>query len=69
VIEQAKGILMSQRRCDAAEAFSLLAEASQRSNRKLRDIAQSLVAGVSGAPVPRIEQERDGGSGAGSAGR
>ena len=43
VIEQAKGILMSQRRCDAAEAFSLLAAASQRSNRKLRDIAQGIV--------------------------
>lgn len=47
VIEQAKGILMSQRRCDAAEAFNLLAAASQRSNRKLRDIARSLVDGVS----------------------
>ncbi|MGY1811223.1 ANTAR domain-containing protein [Blastococcus sp. SYSU D00820] len=49
VIEQAKGILMSQRRCDAAEAFNLLAAASQRSNRKLRDIAQAIVDGVSGA--------------------
>jgi GAF domain-containing protein len=48
VIEQAKGILMSQRRCDAAEAFGLLAAASQRSNRKLRDIAQGLVDGVTG---------------------
>ncbi|SDF22607.1 GAF domain-containing protein [Blastococcus fimeti] len=48
VIEQAKGILMSQRRCDADTAFTLLAGASQRSNRKLRDIAQSLVDGVSG---------------------
>jgi len=48
VIEQAKGILMSQRRCDAAEAFNLLAAASQRSNRKLRDIAQGIVDGVSG---------------------
>jgi GAF domain-containing protein len=47
VIEQAKGILMSQRRCDATEAFNLLAAASQRSNRKLRDIAQSIVDGVS----------------------
>ena len=60
VIEQAKGILMSQRRCDAAEAFTLLAEASQRSNRKLRDIAAALVAGVSGAPVPRERQLDDG---------
>lgn len=48
VIEQAKGILMSQRRCDATEAFNLLASASQRSNRKLRDIAQSMVNGVTG---------------------
>jgi AmiR/NasT family two-component response regulator len=47
VIEQAKGILMSQRRCDATEAFNLLAAASQRSNRKLRDIAQAIVNGVS----------------------
>jgi GAF domain-containing protein len=48
VIEQAKGILMSQRRCDAAEAFNLLAAASQRSNRKVRDIAQGIVDGVAG---------------------
>jgi GAF domain-containing protein len=46
VIEQAKGILMSQRRCDAEEAFALLAAASQRANRKLRDIAQAIVDGV-----------------------
>lgn len=48
VIEQAKGILMSQRRCDANEAFGLLAAASQRSNRRLRDIAQAIVDGVPG---------------------
>ncbi|MGY1606761.1 MULTISPECIES: GAF and ANTAR domain-containing protein [unclassified Geodermatophilus] len=47
VIEQAKGILMGQRRCDAAAAFHLLAAASQRSNRKVRDIAQDIVDGVS----------------------
>jgi GAF domain-containing protein len=50
VIEQAKGILMSQRRCDAAEAFDILAAASQRSNRKLRDIAQAIVGGVTEQP-------------------
>lgn len=50
VIEQAKGSVMSQRRCDAAEAFNLLAAASQRSNRKLRDIAQAIVDGVDGTP-------------------
>lgn len=47
---------MSQRRCDASEAFSLLAAASQRSNRKLRDIAESLVAGVTGAPGTRDQR-------------
>jgi transcriptional regulator with GAF, ATPase, and Fis domain len=51
VIEQAKGILMSQRRCTATEAFNLLAAASQRSNRKLRDIAQGIVDGVAGEGV------------------
>lgn len=43
VIEQAKGIVMAQRRCDAAEAFSILSGASQRSNRKLREVAQAIV--------------------------
>ncbi len=37
---------MSQRRCDATEAFNLLVAASQRSNRKLREIAQAIVDGV-----------------------
>ena len=48
VIEQAKGVLMSQRRCDATEAFNMLAAASQRSNRKLRDVAQAIVDRVAG---------------------
>jgi GAF domain-containing protein len=43
VIEQAKGILMAGRRCDADAAFGLLVELSQNSNRKLRDVAQALV--------------------------
>jgi GAF domain-containing protein len=46
VIEQAKGILMAQRRCDAATAFNILAQASQRSNRKLRDLATAIVEGI-----------------------
>jgi GAF domain-containing protein len=50
IIKQAKGILMSRRRCDAMEAFNLLAAASQRSNRKLRDIAQAIVDRVTGQP-------------------
>ncbi|GIE99254.1 GAF and ANTAR domain-containing protein [Paractinoplanes rishiriensis] len=43
VIEQAKGIVMAQRRCTADEAFTLLSRTSQDSNRKLRDVAADLV--------------------------
>jgi GAF domain-containing protein len=48
VIEQAKGLLMGARRCDADAAFDLLAELSQHSNRKLRDVAQAVVDEASG---------------------
>ncbi|MBQ0991049.1 GAF and ANTAR domain-containing protein [Micromonospora sp. H61] len=44
VIEQAKGIIMGERRCTADEAFTILAKISQNSNRKLRDVAAALVA-------------------------
>jgi GAF domain-containing protein len=43
VIDQAKGILMGQRRCTAQEAFDVLVTLSQRSNRKLREVAAALV--------------------------
>jgi GAF domain-containing protein len=43
VIEQAKGVLMAQRRVDAEQAFEILREASQRYNRKLREIAAGIV--------------------------
>jgi GAF domain-containing protein len=43
VIEQAKGVLMAQRHVDADQAFEILREASQRYNRKLRDIATGIV--------------------------
>jgi GAF domain-containing protein len=46
VIEQAKGVLMAQRRVDAEQAFEILREASQRYNRKLRDIAFGIVDSV-----------------------
>ena len=46
VIEQAKGVLMAQRHVDADQAFEILREASQRYNRKLRDIAQGIVEGT-----------------------
>jgi AmiR/NasT family two-component response regulator len=43
VIDQAKGILMAERGCTAEEAFELLSGASQRDNRKVRDIARAIV--------------------------
>jgi GAF domain-containing protein len=43
VIEQAKGILMAQRRCSAEEAFDIPVRLSQQSHRKLRDVADALV--------------------------
>jgi GAF domain-containing protein len=43
VIEQAKGILMAERRCTPDEAFEVLVRLSQESHHKLRDIARVLV--------------------------
>lgn len=44
VIERAKGVLMATQRCSEDEAFGLLREASQRRNRKLREVAAAIVA-------------------------
>ena len=46
IIEQAKGILMGAQGCTEDEAFDLLRRASQRENRKLRDIAAGVVHNV-----------------------
>jgi len=46
VIEQAKGIIMGERRCDADAAFDILVGLSQRSHQKLRDVAKTLVDGT-----------------------
>ena len=43
VIEQAKGIIMAQNRCDAEAAFDVLRRASQGRNVKIRDLAADLV--------------------------
>jgi GAF domain-containing protein len=50
MIDQAIGILMSEQRCTAAEAFEVLRSTSQRRNRKLRDIAAEIILKVSGEP-------------------
>jgi GAF domain-containing protein len=46
VIGQAKGIIMAQSGCDEDRAFDVLRRASQRENKKLRDVAQGVVASV-----------------------
>ena len=57
VIEQAKGILMGARRCTPDEAFAILADLSQRSNRKLRDVAAALVDEASPAAAQVAAQD------------
>lgn len=55
VIDQAKGVLMAQRRCSADEAFEILRTASQRHNRKLRDLARDLVEAIhNGHALPPV---------------
>lgn len=54
VIEQAKGIIMSQSRCGATEAFEMLRRASQRSNVPVRDLAAQIVANAAtGSHAPQ----------------
>lgn len=47
IIEQAKGVLMATNACSPDEAFELLKHRSQRENRKLRLVADEIVAAVS----------------------
>ena len=53
VIEQAKGLLMAQHGCTPDEAFAMLMQASQRENRKLRDIARAMIDGASPGAADR----------------
>jgi GAF domain-containing protein len=48
VIDQALGVVMAQNRCGPEEAFAILRRASQSRNQKMRDLAASIVASVSG---------------------
>jgi GAF domain-containing protein len=43
VIEQAKGVLIAQRKCSADEAFDILVNLSQTTHRKLRDVAAAVI--------------------------
>ena len=51
-IEQAKGALMGTRGISEDEAFALLVQLSQTSNRKLRDVAQAVVEQTSAVRGP-----------------
>ncbi|PWR05589.1 histidine kinase [Micromonospora acroterricola] len=53
VIEQAKGIIMAERRCTADQAFAILTRLSQNTNTKVRDVAAALVAGVTSSQPTR----------------
>ena len=43
VIEQAKGMIMAERHCDADEAFCALRKLSQDTNVPVRDVARAFV--------------------------
>jgi AmiR/NasT family two-component response regulator len=43
LIGQAKGVLMERERCSPDEAFAILKQVSQRTNRKLRQVAQDVL--------------------------
>ena len=43
IIEQAKGMIMIERRCDADTAFKLLTRSSQNQNLKLRRVAELMI--------------------------
>ena len=50
VIDMAKGIVMAREGCDPAEAFDQLRQISQTQHRKLREVVQELVEGVTNPP-------------------
>jgi two-component system, response regulator / RNA-binding antiterminator len=43
VIDQAKGMLIAEHGCSPDEAFEMISHASQRENRKVRDIAKAMI--------------------------
>jgi two-component system, response regulator / RNA-binding antiterminator len=62
VIEQAKGILIAQTGCTPEAAFSMLRQASQRSNVRVSELAATIVdrAVTRGGPRPGGAQQKPG---------
>jgi GAF domain-containing protein len=58
VIEQAKGVVMGQRGCGEQEAFDVISRASQRTNRKLRDLAAEIVRTAEKGPARPVAPAR-----------
>jgi GAF domain-containing protein len=56
IIGAAKGILMESQGCDRDQAFDILRRASQRENRKLRDLAEELVLRVEARATRKAQQ-------------
>ncbi|MEU9283675.1 ANTAR domain-containing protein [Streptomyces sp. NPDC048275] len=57
-IDLARGVLMASFGLNSEDAWSVLVEASQRTNTKLHHLAQELVGAVNGAPLPdRLQQQ------------
>lgn len=66
LIEQAKGILMARKGLDADEAFELLRRQSQRSGRRVHDLAAALIDTNllhTPAPTPALQLESRGSAG------
>jgi GAF domain-containing protein len=63
IIEQAKGILMALQGVDADGAFDIMRRASQRENRKLREIAQRLVDRVVSRKGQQPRKDQNGSTG------
>jgi GAF domain-containing protein len=57
VIDMAVGVVMAQNRCAPEEAFALLRSASNSRNTKLREVAGSVVASISGRADVRAHFE------------
>ncbi len=57
-IEQAKGILMASRACTSQEAFEVLVKLSQRSQMKLREVAERFVEEAASREDGKTRQER-----------
>jgi anti-anti-sigma factor len=58
VIDLARGVLMATFALSAEDAWNVLVTVSQRTNTKLRHVAQDLVNGVNGSPLSEPQQQQ-----------